>query len=64
MSEAARRRSIVHPPEAIRFFDDSTGIAVTAGAIFATTDGGEAWARTTLPDGFRPTALGIAPAGR
>lgn len=58
------RESIAEWPIAIRFFDDSTGIAVTAGAIFATTDGGETWARAALPNGFRPTALAISPAGR
>lgn len=57
------RESIAEWPLAIRFFDDATGVAVTAGAVFATTDGGVTWARTALPDGFRPTALAITPAG-
>lgn len=57
------RESIAEWPIAIRFFDDANGVAVTAGAVFATTDGGVTWARTALPDGFRPTALAITPAG-
>lgn len=47
----------------MRFSDGVTGVMVTSGATLATTDGGEAWSRRLLPDGFHPSALAITPPG-
>ena len=62
-------------PVAIEFLDARTGMMVTNGriayagdsplitppSIFTTRDGGESWARASLPDGFHPTDLAFVP---